>query len=88
VIIPDKTVGVELDQGYADEGVGILNIKSVYDEDGVDTASPDIPTLADPAVTLADERPARSCALSRQSGFRMMRYWTFRVRLLVPARNN
>jgi hypothetical protein len=39
---------------------GILNIRSVYDIDGVDTANPDIPTLATPTVTnTAADRPAR-----------------------------
>jgi hypothetical protein len=41
------------------EGVGVLNIRSVYDVDGVDVAVPDIPGIADPAVATADERPAR-----------------------------
>ncbi len=68
VIIPDKTLGIELNQGYADEGVGILNIKSVYDVDGVNTAIPDIPTLADPAAALADERPARFLRIVKAVG--------------------
>ncbi|UCG71933.1 MAG: PD40 domain-containing protein [Chromatiales bacterium] len=41
------------------EGAGIINIRSVYDVDGVDTAVPDIPTLADPAFTPVDARPIR-----------------------------
>src|SRR5690606_30208227 len=41
------------------ENAGILNIRSVYDVDGVDTANPDIATLADPSQTSADDRPAR-----------------------------
>ncbi|HTT01354.1 MAG TPA: hypothetical protein VMG11_04635 [Steroidobacteraceae bacterium] len=40
-------------------GVGLLDIRSVYDFDGVDTAKPNIPTLADPAKTTAAQRPAR-----------------------------
>jgi hypothetical protein len=58
-VILDKTPGVDVDADLAAENVGILNIRSVYDIDGVDVAAPDIATLADPAVTTADERPAR-----------------------------
>ena len=55
----DKQPGIELDQQWVDEGVGVLNIRSVYDIDGVDTAQPDIAALADPALFLASDRPAR-----------------------------
>jgi len=58
-IIFDKQPGIELDLQWIDEGVGILNIRSVYDIDGVDTAAPDIATLADPKESLAADRPAR-----------------------------
>ncbi|MCG6899968.1 MAG: hypothetical protein LJE75_08195 [Gammaproteobacteria bacterium] len=58
-IIFDKQPGIELDQQWADEGVGVLDIRSVYDIDGVDTAVPDIASLADPAQFTADNRPAR-----------------------------
>jgi hypothetical protein len=77
--IPDKP----LDAALAAEGVGILNVKSVYDTDGLGlmgarmlvagetipmTAPPpddtraqvaDLMTLKDPALTTADQRPAR-----------------------------
>src|SRR5690606_21878302 len=53
--IPDKIGDADL----AAENAGILNIRSVYDVDGVDTANPDIPTLADPSQTAADDRSAR-----------------------------
>ncbi|HEX6994628.1 MAG TPA: hypothetical protein VF339_10840 [Gammaproteobacteria bacterium] len=43
----------------ASEHAGVINIRSVYDVDGVDTAVPDIATLANPGVTTADQRPAR-----------------------------
>ncbi|MEL6870854.1 MAG: hypothetical protein AAFO81_13725 [Pseudomonadota bacterium] len=49
----------ELDPTIADEGVGVLHIRSVYDVMGVDIAPGGIDTLADPAVTVADARPAR-----------------------------
>jgi len=38
--------------------VGIIDIRSVYDVDGVDTATPSIDALADPAVSAVDDRPA------------------------------
>jgi hypothetical protein len=58
-VIYDKADTGELDPGLVAEGTGLLNIRSVYDIDGVDTAIPDIPTLADPAQTPAFLRPAR-----------------------------
>jgi len=68
LIIPDKVAGNGLDQAWMDEGVGILNIRSVYDIDGTDTAVPDIATLADPAQTLADQRPARFLRIVKAVG--------------------
>jgi len=67
-ILFDKQTGIELEQQAFDEGVGILNIRSVYDVDGVDTANPDIATLADPAQTLADDRPARFLRIIKAVG--------------------
>ena len=58
-IIFDQQPGIELDLQWVDEGVGVLDIRSVYDIDGVDTAIPDIATLADPALFTAADRPAR-----------------------------
>lgn len=58
-VILDKVPGVDLDADLVAENVGLLDIKSVYDVDGVDTANPNITVLADPAATTADERPAR-----------------------------
>ena len=58
-IILDKVPGVDLDQNLVDAGVGVIDIKSVYDFDGVDTAVPDIATVADPAKTPASQRAAR-----------------------------
>jgi len=45
------------DNTLADNGEAVLNIRSVYDVDG--TAVQDIETLADPAQTTAEQRPAR-----------------------------
>lgn len=58
-VILDKVPGVDIDQTLYDEGVGVIDIKSVYDFDGIDTAQPNIQTLADPAKTTAAQRPAR-----------------------------
>ncbi len=55
-LLPSTT---PIDSGFADEGVGVLNIRSVYDVDGVDTANPNIASLADPALATATDRPAR-----------------------------
>src|SRR5690606_21767124 len=56
--IPDAVpsgIGAQL----ADERAGLLEIRSVYDVNGVDTSGPGIAVLADPAETAADARPAR-----------------------------
>ena len=57
------TAGYDFDPSLITEQVGILNIRSVYDFDGaynpLGGSQPDLATLADPQVTLADERPAR-----------------------------
>jgi hypothetical protein len=58
-VILDKIPGVDVDADFASEDVGILNIRSVYDIDGVDTATSGIEALADPAQATADQRPAR-----------------------------
>ena len=62
-IIFDAIAGVDVDQTLVDENVGILHIASVYDFDGQYNAlggpAADIPTVANPALTLADDRPAR-----------------------------
>jgi hypothetical protein len=55
--IPDKLPGVDFDADLAAEGAGILNIRSVYDIDGV--ASVNIAATADSVITPAANRPAR-----------------------------
>ncbi len=59
VVILDKIPGVDVDAALAGENVGVLDIRSVYDIDGVDTAVPNIATLANPASRTAAQRPAR-----------------------------
>ncbi len=58
-VIVDKAPGVDLDAALVAEGAGIINIRSVYDIDGVDASGPGIPALADPMQFTADQRPAR-----------------------------
>ena len=55
--IPDKIAGVDLDDKLVNEGVGILNIRSVYDMDGV--AYLNIGNIANPVVTPVENRPWR-----------------------------
>ena len=50
---------VGFESSLAAENVGVLHIASVYDLDGVDSAEPNIATLADPVQTPASQRPAR-----------------------------
>ncbi len=50
------------DSGLADlnllaEGTALINVRSVYDMDGVDTAAPNIPSMADPLVLSPDQSP-------------------------------
>src|SRR5262249_13147283 len=52
-------------QHSADANVGVIDIRSVYDFDGVDTANPNIATIADPAATPAANRPARFLRLDK-----------------------
>ncbi len=46
-------------QTLIDAGMGILNIRSVYDMDGSDTSETGLSTLANPSLTPAAERPYR-----------------------------
>jgi hypothetical protein len=64
-IIPDQVAGVTLNQNWVNAGVGVIDIRSVYDFDGVDKAVPDIATLANPALTPASARPARFVRLEK-----------------------
>jgi hypothetical protein len=64
-IILDKVPGVDLDQTLVSANVGILDIRSVYDFDGLDTAKPSIGVLADPAQATAAQRPARFIRLEK-----------------------
>ena len=67
-VILDAVAGVDYDRVLAAENVGILNIKSVYDLDGVDVAPGSITALRDPAQATADERPARFLRVEKAVG--------------------
>jgi len=58
-MLADKQVGAGLDATAADNGMGILHIRSVYDLDGVDSTTSGIASVADPLQTTADQRTAR-----------------------------
>ncbi len=64
-VLLDRVAGVDFDADLESESVGILDIRSVYDVDGVDTAPGGIVALADPALTTAAERPARFLRLEK-----------------------
>jgi hydrazine synthase alpha subunit-like protein len=64
-IILDKVPGVDLDQNLVNAGVGVIDIRSVYDIDGVDTANPNIATVADSAKTAPANRRARFIRLEK-----------------------
>jgi hypothetical protein len=58
-VLLDRVAGVDFDADLESEAVGILDIRSVYDIDGVDTAPGGIIALSDPRLATAAERPAR-----------------------------
>lgn len=59
VVILDKVPGVNIDADFVGEGVGVMDIRSVYDFGGRDTAVPNIAAVANPMLTTADQRNAR-----------------------------
>ncbi len=59
VVILDKVPGVNVDAEFVGEGVGVIDVRSVYDVMGRDTSTAGIATLANPMLTTADQRPAR-----------------------------
>ena len=58
-VILDRVPTVDYDPALASEGVGIINIGSVYDIDGTDVAPLGIANVRNPAQATADQRPAR-----------------------------
>ncbi len=57
--IPDSTPTGVAQQNLVSASVGVLDISSVYDFDGVDTAKPSIATQANPSQAAFYTRPAR-----------------------------
>ncbi len=57
--IPDSTPITTAQQNLVNAGVGILNISSVYDFGGVDAATPNIATQANPGEASYYQRPVR-----------------------------
>lgn len=64
-VILDRVPGVNIDADFVGEGVGILDIRSVYDFSGRDSTTTGIATLANPMLTTADQRPARFIRLEK-----------------------
>lgn len=62
-VVLDKVPVIDFDPDLQTQGVGILDIRSVYDFDGTTrntgTGTPSIGTLANPSLRTADQRPAR-----------------------------
>jgi hypothetical protein len=65
VVILDKTPGVDVNAEFFNESVGILDIRSVYDVTGVDTAQPNIATVANPMLRTSAQRAARFIRLEK-----------------------
>lgn len=59
IFILDPEPGIDFDQSLADDAVGIVNIRSVYDIDGVDTTPSGIDVIRDPASADYTSREAR-----------------------------
>ena len=52
-------LGVDLDQDLVDDAVGVVNIRSVYDLDGIDSSTAGITNTRDPNNAAFDTRQAR-----------------------------
>lgn len=67
--LPDATPGAGLDSALYDAGVGVLDIRSVYDMDGafapLGSAFTSLAQLADPMASTAAQRPARWLRLEK-----------------------
>jgi hypothetical protein len=61
-VINDQVPGVGLDENLLNAGVGVIDIRSVYDIDGVDTA---VPNIAAVAQAPPDTRKARFIRLEK-----------------------
>ena len=63
--IAPPVAGVDFDSNLAEENLGVLHIRSVYDVDGSDVSPNGIAATSDPAQTPANERPARFLRLMK-----------------------
>ena len=63
--IVDQQPGVGLDQDMVNAGVGEIDVRDVYDVDGVDTAQPSTAAVANPAITPPNTRLARFIRLEK-----------------------
>ena len=57
-VLFDHVGGVDVDEALFNENAAVLNVRSVYDMDGIDVATPSIAALADPAQATVADRPA------------------------------
>jgi hypothetical protein len=64
-VIPDDLNYYAADPSLPDSGQAILNIRNVYDFDGAFPSGIDPYVLADPALTLAADRPARFLRITK-----------------------
>jgi Hydrazine synthase alpha subunit middle domain/WD40-like Beta Propeller Repeat len=67
-VVLDAVAGVNYDQSLSQAQVGILDIKSVYDFDGTDTAPGGISTVRNPSSAQYAARPARFIRLEKAVG--------------------
>jgi hypothetical protein len=67
-IILDLDAAGLADPALVADTAGVINIRSVYDIDGVDTAVPDIPTMANPTVLPPDQSPAMFLRITKAVG--------------------
>jgi hypothetical protein len=58
VVLLEPVPGVDVDEALVEENAGILEIRSVFDFDGVDRATPNLLAQRDPTVTPVANRPA------------------------------
>jgi len=64
-VITPTVSNPDTDASLFNDNLAILHIRSVYDLDGVDTTPAGIAAMADPAQTLAADRPARFLRVTR-----------------------
>ncbi len=58
VVLLEPVPGVDVDETLVEENAGILEIRSVFDFDGIDRATPNLLAQRDPTTTPVADRPA------------------------------